>query len=384
MTCTEAATPIPMENRLTDYRTAQSITVNATNGHYQVYVGVDIAVLAAEKIVAVGKSSTSFIVTDDKLPETHLHKLTQALGALGASYRVLPVMAGEPNKTLQTFETICRWLLDNGAERTSPLIALGGGIIGDITGFAAASYQRGMPFFQMPTTLLSMVDASVGGKVAVNLGGVKNMIGSFYQPTAVFADIAALSTLDTRQIRCGLAECLKHGIIGDSTLFNWTLNNLDRIHAGDTDILTELVHRNIAFKAAIVERDPTEKGERALLNLGHTFGHAIEKCDPHKSIFHGEAVAVGTVAACHLAQSAGIAEENILPIVEAAFTKAGLPTRVTETSTTPDTLFQEMKKDKKSAFKSLNLIVPQKIGRTIITATCGDDDVLDALRYICS
>lgn len=360
----------------------KQISVNADNGHYPVYVGADLATLAAKEILATSKNSTSFIIVDDHLPDAHVQKLTRALDAVGAVHRVRPVTSGEQNKTLQTFESLCRWLLDHGAERTSPVIAMGGGIVGDITGFVAASYQRGAPFFQMPTTLLSMVDASVGGKVAVNLGGVKNMIGSFYQPRAVFADIGSLRTLDARQMRCGLAECLKHGVIGDRALFDWTLQHLDTIMDGDVATLTELVYRNVAFKSAIVERDPTEKGDRALLNLGHTFGHAIEKCDTAKNIFHGEAVAIGMVAACHLAEISGMAADNITSVVEAALAQAGLPTRVADRTITPDALLQEMKKDKKSAFKSLNLILPQKIGQTFITTTCADDAILRALRHI--
>ncbi len=357
------------------------VSVNASNGSYSVVVGSGIHDQAAAKIRSMAKDSRSFVVVDAALPSAVTDRFFSALEDAGVRYGSTRFEASERNKTLESYERICRWLLDERAERTSLLVALGGGITGDVTGFVAATYQRGVPFFQIPTTLLAMVDASVGGKVAVNLAGSKNMLGAFYQPQAVYADVDTLKSLDKRQIRCGLAECIKHGIIGDGTLFDWTLDHMDRLLDGHADDLVELVARNVAFKVAIVDEDATERGVRALLNLGHTFGHAIEALDVSKTLYHGEAVSIGVVAACVLAESKGLCDDQIRPRAEAAFARAGLPVRL-DLKLTAEEIAEEMKRDKKSAFSKLRVIVPTSIGSSIVYDDATDSDLAGALEYV--
>jgi 3-dehydroquinate synthase len=334
-----------------------------------------------ETIQACARNSTVFIVVDDKIPQSYSATLYSVLSGLGVSFKTIEITASERTKTLATYERICAWLQENAAERTSPLIAFRGGVIGDITGFVASTYQRGIPFIQIPTTLLSMVDSSVGGKVGVNLHGEKNMLGSFYQPVAVFADVTALNSLDKRQLSCGLAECLKHGIIGDEPLFQWTADHIDDLMGLDEASLIELVQRNVSFKARIVEADPKETGDRALLNLGHTFGHALECCDIEKRLFHGEAVSIGVIAACRLSEVLTLAPPDLLPLVESACIKAGLPIRL-NFALSADAILQQMKRDKKSTYKNLKLIIPAAIGKTIMRSDIPDDKVRAAIDYV--
>jgi 3-dehydroquinate synthase len=359
----------------------RQIDVNASNGNYSIVVGSGIHDRAAAAIRDVTKDSKSFVVVDANLPTVVTDTFFSAFEDAGVRFESMLFSASEKNKTLESYERICRWLLDRRAERTSGVIALGGGITGDFTGFVAATYQRGVPFFQIPTTLLAMVDASVGGKVAVNLASNKNMLGAFYQPRAVFADVDSLKQLELRQIRCGLAECIKHGIIGDVSLFDWTSTHMDRFLDREADDLVELVGRNVAFKAAIVDEDATERGVRALLNLGHTFGHAIEALDVSKTLYHGEAVSIGVVAACYLGQSKGLCDEEVLLKAEAAFVRAGLPVRL-NLNLTPKDLVDEMKRDKKSAFSKLRVIVPTSIGRAIVYDDATESDLATALEYV--
>lgn len=359
----------------------KTLHISASNGTYDIVVGTDLAQQAATTIQDQARSSAAFLTIDDNVPETHISLLIRKLEQLGVKYHALKLTATEAQKTLSTYEKICTWMQKNGAERTSPLVAIGGGIVGDITGFAAATYQRGIPFIQMPTTLLSMVDSSVGGKVAVNFHHEKNMLGSFYQPVAVFADIHALSSLETRQLRCGLSECIKHGIIGDSVLFDWIRQHIEHIINLEPELLVELVSRNIAFKAAVVEDDPKERGRRALLNLGHTFGHALEHCDQGKHIFHGEAVSIGVVAACKLSDNLQLTSAPLTQRVEEMYAAAQLPVRVPFAAST-QTIVQQMKRDKKSEYQRLKLIIPVAIGNTIIRDDISPEAVEAAVSFI--
>ena len=215
---------------------------------------------------------------------------------------------GEEHKNLDTAAKLYGLLTDARLERQSPVIALGGGVVGDTVGFAAATYLRGLPFAQCPTTLLAMVDASVGGKVGVNLPAGKNLVGSFYQPRLVVIDTDTLTTLPPRELRCGLAECVKHAAIRDAQRFDWLEQNLDRVMKLDPATLVELVHWNVQIKASVVMADEKETGERAHLNFGHTFAHAIETLSGYGHYHHGEAVSLGMVAAANLAAATGRCE----------------------------------------------------------------------------
>ncbi len=293
---------------------------------------------------------------------------------------VLP--QGEGTKSLAVAERLYSRLARERLERESPIVAVGGGVTGDCTGFIAATYLRGCPFVQCPTTLLSMVDSSVGGKVAVNLPEGKNLVGAFHQPRIVVIDTDVLSTLPARELRCGLAECIKHGLGLDAGLFEFIESELPRILALEPAATVELVERNVAVKAAIVVEDEREKGRRALLNLGHTFGHAIESTVGYGVYQHGEAVALGTIAACALAERTGRLAPGLAGRFRALVHRIGLPERAPDLPSN-DVLFDKMLGDKKVQGGKLRLVLPTAVGASIATAGIAREDIdaaWDAVR----
>lgn len=264
------------------------------------------------------------IVTNETVAPLYLEKLTAALGARKITALVLK--DGEQYKTLDSFRTILDALIEARFNRDSAIVALGGGVVGDMSGFAAACYQRGIDYVQVPTTLLAQVDSSVGGKTAVNHPKAKNMIGAFYQPRAVIADIGTLATLPIREFRAGLAEVVKYGFIYDVEFLQWLEHNADALNASKHDALLHAVKRSCEIKAIIVGSDEREQGLRAILNLGHTFGHAIETATNYTEWLHGEAVAAGMVMAADLSQRLGwIAKSDVARVV-ALLKRFGLPT----------------------------------------------------------
>lgn len=330
----------------------------------------------------------AFVVIDDNLPVDLVARATETLAASGLSVATMRVHASEKEKSLATLEAILIRIAETRHERTDPLIALGGGIVGDIAGFAAAVYRRGVPFIQCPTTLLAMVDASVGGKTAANLSAgsslKKNLIGAFHQPIAVLADLAGLDSLPDREFRAGLAECAKHGAIcvmsGDPSLWGWLETSAARLLARDAAALAELVERNVHLKASVVAGDEREEapdtvGGRALLNLGHTFGHAIEPIpgltpdgDPaHAPLLHGEAVALGLVAACAAAEHLELSAPGTRQRMERLLSAFGLPIRI---AGLPDdaTLLASMAHDKKVTGGRLRLVLPSGLGRAEVVS----------------
>jgi 3-dehydroquinate synthase len=359
----------------------QSVRVELGERSYDVVVGSGLLRDIGRQLSELTSFRRCALVVDQAIATTHGEAVRRALAASGFTVCEASFFASEENKNLHALEEICRTLLARDTARNTPLIALGGGITGDTAGFASAVYQRGTPFVQVPTTLLAMVDSSVGGKVAVNLDGSKNMIGAFHQPKRVLIDIDTLATLDSRELRCGLAECLKHGIIGDADLFSWTRERLPRLAALDPGSVQELVARNVAFKAAVVARDETEQGERALLNLGHTFGHAIEGCGGATRYKHGEAVAIGIAAATHFAVSRKLCAPEVLTEIESTFVAAGLPVRL-ELAATDSELIAEMYKDKKTKQQNLTLIVPRKIGECTMLRGVADAEVVRSWEYV--
>ncbi|MBA6354763.1 MULTISPECIES: 3-dehydroquinate synthase [unclassified Colwellia] len=301
------------------------------------------------------------IVSNNIVKPLYLATLKAKLSAFDIDEIILP--DGEAQKSLANFDVIMSHLLANGHGRDSTLIALGGGVIGDITGFAAACYQRGINFIQVPTTLLSQVDSSVGGKTAVNHPLGKNMIGAFYQPKAVLIDIDSLSTLPIREFNAGMAEVIKYGILGDSDFFAWLESNIEKIKSADKNTLIEMVNTCCQCKADIVAADETESGVRALLNLGHTFGHAIEADQGYGNWLHGEAVATGMVLASKLSVAMNLLEASDLRRIETLIAAFDLPL------TAPESMgFEEfichMRRDKKNLAGVLRLIVPTAIGQS--------------------
>lgn len=294
---------------------------------------------------------------------------------------VLP--AGEESKTLAHFGEVITALATLGATRDACVFALGGGVVGDLAGFAAACWMRGVDCVQLPTTLLSMVDSSVGGKTAVDIPQGKNLVGAFHPPRAVFADTAVLATLPPRELRAGLAEVIKYGAIRDARFFQWLEQERAALLAGDPETLALAIAASCEHKAEIVERDPLEKGERALLNLGHTFGHAIETEQGYGSLGndnlnHGEAVAVGMVLAARLSAALGMAPVSDADRLESLLQAYGLPTR-TPAGLDPEALLARMRLDKKNLAGRLRLVLWRGIGQAEVVPDVDESRVLAVL-----
>jgi 3-dehydroquinate synthase len=320
------------------------------------------------------------IVTDDRIAPHFLQPLTDSLKLVGFEPIPVVVPSGETHKTIDTIGKIYDVLLSARIERTTALIALGGGVIGDMTGFAAATLLRGVPFIQMPTTLLAMVDASVGGKTGINHREGKNLIGSFHQPIAVLADVSALTTLPPREFRSGLAECIKHEIIADGEGFNRLERSIDKALALDMVYLENLVAHNIMIKARHVEQDPYEHGVRAHLNFGHTFGHGIEKASNYE-LLHGECVALGMVAASELALRLKMIGASDKRRIVDLIAHAQLPTAGLQQSS--DAILHHMQSDKKVRDGKMRFILPTGIGQVIIRDDIEPQlvrEVIDSLR----
>lgn len=322
------------------------------------------------------------IVTNDVIGPIYLETLSASLRDAGVAVTPIVLPDGEANKNWETLNMIFTGLLEARSERSVTMIALGGGVIGDMTGFAAAAYQRGVPFIQMPTTLLSQVDSSVGGKTAINHPLGKNMIGAFYQPKLVLADVGTLKTLPIRELRAGLAEVIKHALIRDAARVDWLEANMDGLLACDVDLLAEAVEWNCRIKAAVVIADETEQGERAHLNLGHTFGHAIETGMGYGAWLHGEAVAAGTTMAAELSARLGMLSAADVERVRRLFARAGLP--VVGPALGADRYIELMRHDKKVEDGRLRLILLEKIGRAVIRDDAPLSDIEASIAACCT
>jgi len=342
---------------------------------YPIYI--DQGLLASSNLVSKHiRGNRVCIVSNTVVQPLYLSLLKTSLKDFDIDEVILP--DGESEKSLLNFEIIMSHLLSGSHGRDSTLIALGGGVIGDITGFAAACYQRGIDFIQIPTTLLSQVDSSVGGKTAVNHPLGKNMIGAFYQPTSVFIDINTLTTLPKREFNAGIAEVIKYGILGDYNFFVWLEENITAIKSGDASTLTSMIETCCQLKANIVSADEKEGGLRALLNLGHTFGHAIEADQGYGKWLHGEAVATGMVLAAKLSVKLGLLNTSDLRRIEALIEAFDLPLLA------PDNMgFDEfichMKRDKKNLAGKLRFIVPTTIGQSEIRDNITEEDLREIL-----
>lgn len=349
-------------------------TVELTLPHHRYAIQIEPGLLVrlGELVRQVAPHRRAALIVDEHIAESHGRVAARALTAADYDARVAVMPTGEQNKTLGTVRGLYEVLLDARLERRSPVIALGGGITGDTAGFVAATYLRGVPFIQCPTTLLAMVDASVGGKVGVNVPQGKNLIGAFYQPDLVAIDTETLRTLPDRELRCGLAECVKHGVIRDAALFDWIQTNLQRILALDRDTMVQLVERNVRIKAAVVAEDEKESGVRAHLNFGHTFAHAIEAGTKYGTYHHGEAVALGMVAAARLACDLGRCDRAVLGRLTRLLEAIGLPTHAPDLPAT-DELITLMRADKKVDQDRIRLVLPERMGAVRVV-----DDVEDA------
>jgi 3-dehydroquinate synthase len=331
---------------------------------YPIYIGAGL-LKQPELWVHHIRSSQVMIVSNETVAPLYLERVQHALAGKELTTTILP--DGEQYKNLQTMEQIFDGLLEARHNRTTTLIALGGGVVGDMTGFAAACYQRGVDFVQLPTTLLAQVDSSVGGKTGVNHPLGKNMIGAFHQPRCVVIDTDTLNTLPDNQLAAGLAEVIKYGLILDLEFLDWLEANLDQLQARDPAILAETIHHCCSIKAQVVAEDEKEAGKRALLNLGHTFGHAIESHTGYGNWLHGEAVAAGTVLAAELSQRLGWLSRADLSRIKNIFKRARLPLAPPPEMTTQD-FIQLMAVDKKVLDGKLRLVLLRRLGDATITS----------------
>ncbi|MCE1185277.1 MAG: 3-dehydroquinate synthase [Rhodocyclales bacterium] len=322
------------------------------------------------------------VITNDVVGPLYLANFVAGLEAQGLRVSQLVLPDGEAHKDWTTLNLIFDHLLSERCDRTTTLIALGGGVIGDMVGFAAATYQRGVPFIQVPTTLLSQVDSSVGGKTAINHPLGKNMIGAFYQPRLVLADTQSLNTLPDRELKAGLAEVIKYGLIRDLPFLDWLEANLDALLARDQDALAEAVERSCQNKAEVVVADETEQGERATLNLGHTFGHAIETGLGYGEWLHGEAVAAGTVMAADLSRRLGWLNDVDVARVRTVLERAGLP--VVGPALGADRYLELMSHDKKVSDGTVRLVLLKGIGRAVVSAEATRDQMRASIEACCA
>ena len=306
------------------------------------------------------------IVTNDVVGPLYLEPVRRTLSAAGVASLAITLPDGEANKNWDSVARILDAMLQERCERKTTLIALGGGVVGDMTGFAAAIYQRGVPFIQIPTTLLAQVDSSVGGKTGINHPLGKNMIGAFYQPRLVLADTALLRTLPPRELSAGIAEVVKHGLILDAAFFQWLERDMERLLAGDQEALTHAVRRSCEIKSEVVAGDERETAARALLNLGHTFGHAIEAGLSYGAWLHGEAVAAGMVLAARLSQRMGLLDAQDVDRIARLLQRARLPVR--HPALGADRYLELMGLDKKVEGGRLRLILLERIGSAFVSA----------------
>lgn len=334
---------------------------------YPIYISTDFSGL--DKACKSARLGEKFVIIADSNVEKHYcNAVMTELSKYSMDVTCHTFPAGEQNKNLNTVSDIFRKLISLKLDRNSTLVALGGGVTGDITGFAAATYMRGIPFVQIPTSLLAQADSSIGGKTGVDFEGSKNMVGAFYQPKFVFINVNTLRTLPVRELRAGLAEVIKHGLIMDAEFFDYIEYNIDKIYSFDENVLQYITKMNCQIKGGIIEQDEREEGLRALLNLGHTIGHAVESVSGF-GLLHGECVSIGMAGAFRLAQKLGMVNGRTIGRVEGTLEKAGLPVKAPGMDA--DRILDQMYMDKKIRDGRLYFILPKEIGEVL---SCYVDD----------
>jgi shikimate kinase/3-dehydroquinate synthase len=379
------ATTARVHTALLAHTPPRRLPIRASGGDYDVVVGAGLLRRAGALLAPVLPQRRAVIVTDESVAGHHLPALQEGLAETGVGTTTITVPPGETSKNFATFEQVTDALLAQGVERRTAVIALGGGVVGDLAGFVAATALRGLPFVQVPTTLLAQVDSSVGGKTGINTRHGKNLLGVFYPPRMVLADTATLATLPPRELRAGYAEVVKAGLIGDAALYEWCEAHGRAVVAGDAQLQAEAVLRACAFKAAVVgddEREERPSGGRALLNLGHTFGHALEADLGYGAILHGEAVAVGIGLALRLSGRLGYCEPALAERVVAHIASVGLPAELSVLNRrfSAERLVQLMRRDKKVRDGTLHFVLANAIGAAFTTADVPAGAVVDLLR----
>jgi 3-dehydroquinate synthase len=352
----------------------RSIAVRTAAEHYDIHIGAGVLSTVGQHVAALTAGRRAFVVSHPALYDLYGPALTTSLRQAGFAVTPCLVAEGEQSKSLAMASRLFTRLARHGADRQSLLCALGGGVVGDLGGFVAATYMRGIPFVQIPTSLLAMVDSSIGGKTGVNHQLGKNLIGAFYPPRAVFTDIALLQSLPEREYLCGLSEIVKAGVIADPDLFAFIEAHAQAVHQRDAYVLTTLIERAIAVKVDVVQQDPTERGLRAILNFGHTIGHALEAVTAYQQYSHGEAVAVGMALVTLLSERLGYCQAETRQRVHRLLDQLRLP--LTYTGAPPEQVLDAMSRDKKTLNGVVRFILLQDIGRVVYN----QEVPLDALR----
>ena len=345
----------------------ETVHIDLDERSYPIVIAEDLLALSPTW-QALPKAAAALIVTNDVVAPLYLSTLKQALSSKYAQVHEVVLPDGEAHKDWQTLNLIFDALLTHGCDRKTVLFALGGGVVGDMTGFAAASYMRGVPFVQVPTTLLSQVDSSVGGKTAINHPLGKNMIGAFYQPQLVVCDLATLDTLPQRELSAGLGEIIKYGPIADMQFFDWLEQNIDGLLRRDRALLAHAVKRSVEIKAWVVGQDEKEAGLRAILNFGHTFGHAIEAGMGYGNWLHGEGVAAGMVMAAELSKRLGMVDEHFVLRLRTLIERAGLPVRgaIIDAKDNAGRYLELMRVDKKSEAGEIRFVLIDGAGQAVM------------------
>ncbi len=361
---------------------AKSISVtDGKNLIYHIELRQDFTELADElKKLGYTAERKLCIVTDSEVAALYADEVEKLLKPFFPQLFIHTFPAGESSKNVETVNKLYETLIQKHFDRNDILLALGGGVVGDLTGFAAATYLRGIDFVQIPTTLLSQVDSSIGGKTGVDFMQYKNMVGAFYQPRLVYMNLSVLKTLPKRQFSSGMGEILKHGLIKDASYFSWIKANAKQITALAAEQVEDMIFRSCNIKREVVERDPKELGERALLNFGHTIGHAIEKLSGFQ-LYHGECVSLGIVAASYLSYRLGNISEADLEQIKKSLRNFGLPVEVNGYE--PKEVLAATKSDKKMVGSKVKFILLQEIGNAYIYRDLTDEQILEGIRYVC-
>ena len=338
-------------------------TVRTASGQYPVWVGWDLLDGLGERVGSLMAPGAAYIITDEGV-QSHARRAQTAMEAAGIPTHMFVMPSGEQTKTLHTVQYVYRWLAERRAERGHLIVAVGGGVVGDLAGFVAATFLRGMPFAQVPTSLLAMMDAAIGGKVAVDMPSGKNLVGAFYQPRFVLADVKTLETLPARHVTSGWAEAIKHGLILDEPLLSTFEANVQPISRIEAGITTEVIRRSVAVKADVVSRDERETlGIRVLLNYGHTLGHAIEAADGYRSYLHGEAVSIGMMGAADISHEMGLLAPEMASRQRDVLQAFGLPLVCGEVDARA--VMEAMRSDKKTAGRTIQWVLLERIGKAV-------------------
>lgn len=346
---------------------------------YDIFITRGFEELAAELAAFINKEKKICIISDTIVAPLYAESLNDVVKEVAGSVCTYVIPAGEENKTLDSVKAIYEFLIKQGFGRKDLLIALGGGVVGDMTGYVAATYLRGVDYIQIPTTLLSQNDSSIGGKTGVDFDGYKNMVGAFKMPKLVYMNLEVLKTLDDRQFFSGFAEVMKHGLIKDQKFYIWLIENMYEICERDLDVLEELVLRSCTIKKNVVEKDPTEQGERALLNFGHTIGHAIEKFK-NFTLTHGECITLGMVAAAFISWKRGKISMETYYEIRDMFVPFYLPISIDDIDA--QEILKLTKSDKKAEAGAIKFILLNRIGQAVIDKTVTDEEILEALKEI--